>query len=1353
MRRIAIISKLLCLLVIGGLFAQNEVPVGLYTGTPSVNVPLYVIQDHDLSVPISISYSASGVKVGDKEGSFGLGWQFNGEGYVSREVNGLPDDFKDETITPVRKGWLFEYIANSVGSETFSSDGVGDWEDIDKYTYNIDTEPDVFHFSLPGGASGKFVFDAYKQPQLIPYQNLKIDVTRDANNNDRISQFTITTDEGIIYEFRNLEFISKKITGTTSSAPQFSTREYLQYLDTPVKYVSSWRLSSITSYTGATITYTYDALDEEQASERRKFYVYDNSTENTFVQSGFGIDFIFNKLRLKSIRSSSAAAAFFDYADITVNGTVIKYKEVAKVNITDERKGSDVVKSFAVHYKRITSEGTEYVRKFLHKIQESSSCSKLPPFVFEYYGVDYSNGKTLLPGSDSKAVDFWGYFNGKENTLDYPTVYINPDDINKARRYRLYPNPKKSTAEYVIKGADRAPNPNTMPIGTLEKITYPTGGKAHFIFETNTFYDDLAQATFPAGGLRIKKIIYMPQNGSDVKAIYKNYEYSANGQSSGRIINYPQFVVPVPVYKHPTTETSSISDITLSSSGGKLAHVLTAEPINEQLLTSGSVVGYKKVTISNGAGLDYAQGRAVYEYSFPAPYGTGYDFESTSVNPLINTTTKQDPPEPNHNNYNNVYYYGTYGYPFFSQGNIDFERGLLEKVTHFNSLNKKVKEKVIAYKKNYKPGLTASQKVVGINFEAVPYYTNQTFRYSNVVHFTNVRVDIDTEVNTTFTEGEATSLTKRANFFYESSYHKYPTSIITENSKLATGETTIYRQFNKYPLDYVRPGFSTASDDKEYIGLERLVNVHKVDFPIESITYKQAPGEIQESAVEAILATYSPSTNSTPLPYKKYIYNSSTGVSDFTPSSVSSGIFYHDERYYQEAETVTHYSGDKKIASVVHSDRTFKTKLYGHRNSLPVAEFVNATPEQVAFCGFEGTADRTFSIIKNTTESIAGEGRTGEKGLKNYFTLKKTISKGQKKGYVFSAWIKFDQDFSFALKFNDTAGSNISSSSISFSPGLEEWQYVQQFINVESLPATFEVEIVVNKPSSTTDLHFDDIAFYPADAEMASYTYVIPFGFSSVTDSRGNTIFSFFDDMGRLKYQTDKHGNILKVQHHKIGVTAGNFLNADFSATGEAFVNEPVIFEALNASCNDAATKYFWSVDGGISYTEGGANFTTTFSTTGSKKIYLKLVHPVYGELQELEYIDVKERPLEVTICSEGISTRDLCDVESTVYAECASIPDYINDGNTTKFKAESVNNAAGAYTIKWQQDDGSGGFMDLTDTGDLITKSSYETYIIRCIVTDAENNSAISNTIQVTYYYSSDCTSGGTDPILDPTN
>lgn len=70
----------------------GEVPIGYYTGIPSVTVPLTTVRAQGVSLPVGISYHAQGHKVSALAGPVGMGWSFNAGGAVVRVLNGLPDE-------------------------------------------------------------------------------------------------------------------------------------------------------------------------------------------------------------------------------------------------------------------------------------------------------------------------------------------------------------------------------------------------------------------------------------------------------------------------------------------------------------------------------------------------------------------------------------------------------------------------------------------------------------------------------------------------------------------------------------------------------------------------------------------------------------------------------------------------------------------------------------------------------------------------------------------------------------------------------------------------------------------------------------------------------------------------------------------------------------------------------------------------------------------------------------------------------------------------------------------------------------------------------------------------------------
>ena len=100
------------------------------TGTLSASIPIYTLNEGNLSVPISLSYDGSGVLVEATATNVGLNWSLNAGGYISREVRSLPDE---SSYIPISQGY---------GSGGYPADN--EWGLFKDY------EPDIFTIVLNG---------------------------------------------------------------------------------------------------------------------------------------------------------------------------------------------------------------------------------------------------------------------------------------------------------------------------------------------------------------------------------------------------------------------------------------------------------------------------------------------------------------------------------------------------------------------------------------------------------------------------------------------------------------------------------------------------------------------------------------------------------------------------------------------------------------------------------------------------------------------------------------------------------------------------------------------------------------------------------------------------------------------------------------------------------------------------------------------------------------------------------------------------------------------------------------------------------------------------------------------------
>jgi hypothetical protein len=163
----------------------GDIPVSYHTGVPEISIPIYTITQGSLSLPISLSYHSSGIKVDEVASNVGLGWSLNAGGMISRTVNGGPDEGMTGTLIGGRSpyggwGWyknggILQDVMQCSATPISINDQNGNystWGGCASIYYDaskgyIDTEPDLYTFNV-GGSSGKFFFDVAQKVHMIP---------------------------------------------------------------------------------------------------------------------------------------------------------------------------------------------------------------------------------------------------------------------------------------------------------------------------------------------------------------------------------------------------------------------------------------------------------------------------------------------------------------------------------------------------------------------------------------------------------------------------------------------------------------------------------------------------------------------------------------------------------------------------------------------------------------------------------------------------------------------------------------------------------------------------------------------------------------------------------------------------------------------------------------------------------------------------------------------------------------------------------------------------------------------------------------------------------------------------------
>jgi len=479
----------------------GEIPIGYYTGTADVSIPLYSIKEGGLEVPIVLRYHGSGNKVEDQASNVGLGWSLEPGGAIIQVVNGK-DDASDQLVytdgynflkntdpgyptitTPFSPRYTDRY---PYGNGLFSSNCIIPSADQDTYTtlsylQQGHGQPDIYQYSFPGGYSGKFYVNPENGNVVL------IDKKQDITFTGGGGGWTAKTMDGNTYYFNVRE--------TAGPSGDLSTLNGITF-----------KLSKIVLHTGKEINFAYQDgyyIWNQYSETFHSSYPggLNDGYDNTIVPTSTAI--AHHVKTLTSITGNNITVNFNlgSRSDMPVNtGSDPNVQRINSVDIRNSTTGS-LIKSFAFNYDYFTSSGTDsyndphtpgvtYLapdadskRLKLLSVQETGynavgQASVNPPYVFAY------DESVPFPLKTSYSKDFWGYYNGQSNNKLLPDLsffYYSDDPAFQ------YPSVMPVGLLTSYQGANRSPDSTKMKMGLLKKVTYPTGGSTAFAYEPHNF--------------------------------------------------------------------------------------------------------------------------------------------------------------------------------------------------------------------------------------------------------------------------------------------------------------------------------------------------------------------------------------------------------------------------------------------------------------------------------------------------------------------------------------------------------------------------------------------------------------------------------------------------------------------------------------------------------------------------------------------------------------------------------------------------------------------------------------------------------------------------------------------------
>jgi hypothetical protein len=419
-----------------------DVPVNLSTGIPDVVVPLFTIKGKTIELPIALRYHGGGIRVEETGGWVGMGWALEAGGTVTRTVRGVVDESPGGYYNT---GHTFYKPGKWPQPDSVTVDNI-----LDKL---IDGEPDQFFFNF-AGRSGQFVMGptdtlpTRRTIRTIPYQKLNVELPPAPPLDAGVAwNWKIRTEDGTLYTFAAKE----TTTEFGLAAPPAVPDNYGE------AYTSSWHLTEIRAPGGDVINLYYSPVTTRHVRSpyNEKFNNISGDCAVPNLGYGFSNDQQFVIQRLDSIKSAQHTVIF--------SAPVLRQDALSPNSVPQEPQLTRMtVRTPTGYVIRVFDFTHDYVsgRLLLKSVQDKDANGiGLPPFTFTYDNQSF-------PSYDSNAQDHWGYWNGKFNSTLIPEWH--------------------SPIGY-LSGGDRTPNETYMKVGSLTRITFPTGGYREFTWEANDY--------------------------------------------------------------------------------------------------------------------------------------------------------------------------------------------------------------------------------------------------------------------------------------------------------------------------------------------------------------------------------------------------------------------------------------------------------------------------------------------------------------------------------------------------------------------------------------------------------------------------------------------------------------------------------------------------------------------------------------------------------------------------------------------------------------------------------------------------------------------------------------------------
>ncbi|ANH81283.1 hypothetical protein A8C56_10055 [Niabella ginsenosidivorans] len=918
----------------------GDVPVSLYTGIPDISIPLYKLTEKELSVSVTLSYHASGIKIDETSSNVGLGWVMNSGGLITRSVRGKAEYLVNGVLKPDRSNIpeCTNCTNNTAVSTFINNNGLA--MSVDG---GLDPEPDVFYYNF-NGRSGKFYFDKNGVAQLNKDEAIAISWRAGSNPQEEI--FTIKDELGFKYEFSDHE---KTFYGTNEGAK-----------------VSAWYLSKITSPAGNSVLFTYEG---NSFNETIRSYadglveVVNGSAGNinpplNYTNTNTNV----SGIRLKKITGTWEAIDFIYAA--TARLDLPGVPRLQKISVKNAQTNQEI-KYFNLYagyfeannvrkYDGAQPESNKHLnyRLRLDSLEERSALDASIGGVYKFYYLGDNDPATddpyTLPYRLSPSQDFWGYYNFTKNTHLLPGIQ---GQISQNTLYTsFFPDASEESlggsAFFTLGGgADRSANAVAAKAGMLSRIVYPTGGRSEFTFELND------QSVFQ-GGLRIKKIRNFSSDNIPNEINYKYFSSPSSQQLDPMKYSFQYFNVAWDgAYHRPIPGESVLSTFGLPTPASATKFVrISAQPT--AILGSLNDVGHSVVEVSrtgNGKTINSFISSSLYsDYATRDLFNEGTAQENSLVGSLYLSEILDPTPSNDYGYVSKYVSYGEFPYPELYQN--EWKRGVLLETKTYDQLDSLIQTENFDYYRTLK-AVIPGYKVIRVGTPS-----SNAYLYTKYL-LPHAWSQLKSKTTTIYYKNGLNPLITESKYYYDNAEHLQVTRIETMNSR---GEKQT--SYTSYPMD-----FASGTD---FIDL--MKTNHLWAYPVENVTYLTKASSSYISS--GLIKEYTP--NTTGLVAKEFRLETARNIplSNFKFSNRAAGVLpttgspltYQKNAQYKLSYLYSRYDSRGNIIEAQKAGDQRQTLLWGYKGQFLVA----------------GIAGKDFTTVSSVIDtSILNKGGSNEAAM------------------------------------------------------------------------------------------------------------------------------------------------------------------------------------------------------------------------------------------------------------------------------------------------------------------------------------------------------------------------------------